>query len=123
MFLLKLFAHYSSQVSSRKQLTPVKVGDKANLNKGTIRSMLRASQVTLLVKNQSANAGAVRDLGAIPGPGRFPGGEHGNPPQYSCLDNPVDRGAWRATVQEVTKNQTWPKQLSMHAHMHKECQG
>ena len=46
------------------------------------------------------------DLGSIPGLGRSPGGEHGNPLQYSCLENPMDRGAWQATVHEVTKSQT-----------------
>ena len=45
------------------------------------------------------------DLGSIPGLGRSPGGEHGNPLQYSCLENPMDRGAWQATVHEVTKSQ------------------
>ena len=50
----------------------------------------RASQV---VKNPSANAGDIRDVGSIPGLGKSPGGWHGNPLQYSCLENPVDRGA------------------------------
>ena len=54
----------------------------------------RASQVALVVKNPSANAGDVRDKGSIPGLGGFPGGGHGNPLQYSCLENPMDRGAW-----------------------------
>ena len=79
--------------------------------------MLRASQVTLLVKNQSANAGAVRDLGSIPGPGRFPGGEHGNPPQYSCLENPMNRGNWQATILRVEKSQRLLKRLSAHTHL------
>ena len=47
----------------------------------------------------------------IPGPGRSPGGAQGNPLQYSCLENPMDRGAWWATVHGVTKNQTQQKQL------------
>ena len=54
-----------------------------------------ASQVALVVKKPPANAEDVRDVGLIPGSGRFPGGEHGNPLQYSCLENPMDRGAWR----------------------------
>ena len=59
----------------------------------------RASQVALVVKNLPARAGeTVRDAGSIPGSGRYPGGEHGNPLQCSCLENPMDRGAWRATV-------------------------
>ena len=51
--------------------------------------------------------------GPIPGSGRSPGGGNGNPLQYSCLENPMDRGAWRATVHRVPKSQTWQKQLSM----------
>ena len=46
------------------------------------------------------------DLGLIPGLGRYPGGGHGNPLQYSCLENPMDRGAWQATVHGVSKSQT-----------------
>ena len=66
----------------------------------------RASQVALVVKNPTANAGDTRDMGSIPGSGRSPGGGHGNPLQYSCLENPMDRGAWRATVHGVAKSQT-----------------
>ena len=57
------------------------------------------------VKNQSANAGATGDVGLIPGTGRSPGGVHGNPLQYSCLENPMDRGSWWSTVHRVTKSQ------------------
>ena len=49
---------------------------------------------------------SVRDLGSIPGLGRSPGGGHGNPLQYSCLENPTDRAAWQATVNGVAKSQT-----------------
>ena len=66
----------------------------------------RASQVALVVKNPSANAGDARNMGSIPGLGRFPKGGHGNPLQDSCLKNPMDRGAWWATVNGVTKNGT-----------------
>ena len=59
-----------------------------------------------MVKNLPANAGDVRDAGSIPGWGRFPAGGHGNPLQYSFLENPMDRGAWWATVQRVSKNWT-----------------
>jgi len=59
-----------------------------------------------LVKNLPGNAGDIRDLELIPGSGRFPGGGHGNPLQYSSLENHIDRGAWWATVHGVTKNQT-----------------
>ena len=58
------------------------------------------------VKNLPANAGDIRDLGWIPGSQRSPGGGHGNSFQYSCLLNPMDRGAWLAIVHEVTKSQT-----------------
>ena len=66
-----------------------------------------ASQVALMVKNPPANAGGTRDMGLIPESGRSPGREHGNPLQYSCLENPMDRGAWQATVPGVTKSRTW----------------
>ena len=59
-----------------------------------------------MVKNLSASAGDIRDMGSIPGPGRSPGGGHGNPLQYSCLENPADRRAWQATVGGVAKSQT-----------------
>ena len=65
-----------------------------------------ASQVMLVVKNRPANAGDIRDAVSIPGSGRSPGGGHGNPLQYSCLENPVDRGAWWVTVHGVAKSQT-----------------
>ena len=71
-----------------------------------------ASQVALVVKNASAGARDVRDAGSIPGWGRSPEGGHGNPLQHSCLENPTDRGAWRATVHGVAESQTRPRQLS-----------
>ena len=67
-----------------------------------------------LVKNSSASAGDTRDVGLIPGSGRFPGGEHGNPFQYSCLENPMDRGAWRAIVYRVTESDT--TEVTEHTH-------
>ena len=63
-----------------------------------------ASQVVLVVKNLPANAGDLRDVGPIPGLGRSPGEENGNPHQYSCIENPMDRGAWWATVHGVTES-------------------
>ena len=60
--------------------------------------------MVLVVKNPPANAGNLRDSGSTPGLGRFPGGGRGNPSQYPCLENPMDRGAWRATVYRVTKS-------------------
>ena len=59
-----------------------------------------------MVKNPLANAGDVRDVGLFPGLGRSPGGGHGNLLQNSCLENPMDRGAWRAAVHGITKSRT-----------------
>ena len=59
---------------------------------------------TASVKNLPANAGDVRDTDLIPGSGRSPGEGNCNPLQYSCLDNPMDRGTWQATVDKVTKS-------------------
>ena len=56
-----------------------------------------------MARNLSANAGDVRDLSLIPGSGKSPAEGHDNPLQYSCLENPIDRGAWRATVHRVAK--------------------
>ena len=70
----------------------------------------------LVVKNLPANAGEIKDVGLIPGSGKIPGGGHGNPLQYSCLENPMDRGAWWVTVHGVTKSQTRLKQLTTHTH-------
>ena len=70
-----------------------------------IKCVLGASQVALVVKNPPANAGDSRDVSLIPGLGRFPGGGHDNPLLYSCLENPVDRGAWWAMVHGVTKSE------------------
>ena len=62
-----------------------------------------ASQVVLGVNNQPVNAGDLRDSASIPGSGRSPGGGHGNPLQYSCLENPMDRGVWWATVHRIAE--------------------
>ena len=56
-------------------------------------------------KESACNAGVAGNAGSIPGLGRYPGGGHGNPLQYSCLENPMDRGAWRTAVHRVAKNQ------------------
>ena len=71
-----------------------------------------ASQVALVVKNPPASAGDRRDVGLRPGSGGSPGEGHGIPLQYSCLENPMDRGAWQATVYRVAKSQTWLNRLS-----------
>ena len=59
-----------------------------------------------MVKNLPANAGGIEDAGLIPRLGRSPGGGDGNPLQYSCLENPKDRGAWRATAHGFAKSRT-----------------
>ena len=59
--------------------------------------------MVLIVKNLPANTGDIRDTGLIPGLGRFPGGKHANPLQYSYLENPIDRGGWRTTVHGIAK--------------------
>ena len=73
-------------------------------------------QVALVVKNPPANAGDERDMGSIPGSGRFPGRGHGNPLQYAYLENPMDRGAWKTTVHRIAESDTtetpWHKTFS-----------
>ena len=63
----------------------------------------------------------VGDAGLIPRSGRSPGEGHGNPLQYSCLENPRDRGAWRATVHGVIKSQTRQKRLGTHTETDEDC--
>ena len=70
----------------------------------SLSGTLGASQVSLVVKNPSANAGDIRDSGSIPGSGRPPGRGHGNPLLYCCLENPMDREACQATVHGVAKS-------------------
>ena len=65
-----------------------------------------ASQMALVVKNPTADARDARDTGLIPRLGRSPGGGQGNPLQYSCLKNPMNRGTWRATVHSITESDT-----------------
>ena len=74
--------------------------------------------IVLLVKNLPANAGDIRDLGSIPGSKRSPGGGHDNQPWYSCLENLLDRGAWRATVQSVAKSRTRLRRISTHTQIY-----
>ena len=79
---------------------------------GSEIEITRAFHVELVVKNLPANTGRQETH-----TGRAPGGGYSNPLQYSCLENPMDRGAWQATVHRVTKSQTWLKQLSMLKHL------
>ena len=81
---------------------------------GDISDKYATFHVVLVVKNPPPNAGDIRDVCSVPGSGRS-GGGHGNPLQYSCLENPMDRGAWQTTVHGVTKIQTLLKPLSLHS--------
>ena len=87
-----------------------------NLGKWAVCSDTIALPWWLSSKESTCNAGARGDAGSIPVLGRPPGGSHGNPLQYSSLETPMDRGAWRATVHRVAKCQTRLKWFSMHAH-------
>ena len=88
---------------------------------GVAKSQTRLSNWTelnwtggLVGKESACNSGDAGDAGSIPGSGRSPGGRHSNPLQYSCVENPMDRGARRATVHRITQSRTWLKRLSMH---------
>ena len=75
-----------------------------------------------MVKILPANAGDAGDVGSIPGLGRSPGGGNGNPLQYSCLENPVDRGAWWATVHRVAESYT-TERLNTHIRRSAKLEG
>ena len=77
--------------------------------------------MVLVVKNPSAYAGDLTGMGLIPASGRSPGGGHGNAPQYCCMENPMDRGAWRAISHRVAKSWTQLKQVSTHAQLWSHC--
>ena len=79
-----------------------------------IKLLIVASQVVLVVKNLPANAGDRGEVGSVSELGGSPGEGHGNPLQYYCLENPMDRGAWWATVHGVAQSQTRLKQFSRH---------
>ena len=70
-----------------------------------------------VVKNPSASVGDIKDESLIPGSERSPGGGHGNPPQYSCLENPIDRGAWRASPWGHRESDT-TERVHTHTHTH-----
>ena len=87
-----------------------------SLDYSVVHSLYGASQMLLMVKNLPASAGDLRDVGLIPGSGRSPGGGRGHPLHYSCLENPMDRRAWRAMVHRVAQSWTQLRQLGMRAH-------
>ena len=74
------------------------------------------AQVVLVIKNPPVNVGGLRDMGSIPGSRISPGGENGNPFQYCCLENSMDRGVWRATVHRVTESDTTEMTTDTHTH-------
>ena len=84
-----------------------------------------ASQVELVVKNLPANAADVRVMGSISELGSSPRRKHGNPIQYSCLENPMERGAWLYMVHKIAKSQTQLSNYHFHKHTHiygkREC--
>ena len=82
-------------------LTPIPADALVSIHR--VSRYAGASQVALVVKNTPANAGDVRDTGSIPGLGRSPEVGHGNPPQGSCLENPMDRGAWWTIIPRLSK--------------------
>ena len=90
--LFLLFAHSLWLVQAFEKLN-----QKRSMNIKEVLLYFWASQVALVVNNPPANAGDFRDRGSIPGLGRSPEGGHGNSLQYSCLEHPMDRGAWRVT--------------------------
>ena len=96
-----------------RQLFPNRKQTILSLGTPRIKRHLWASQVVLVVRNPPARAGDIRDLCSIPGLGRSPGGGHGNPLQCSCLEHPMDRGLWRATVHWVQQSRTQLKRLSI----------
>ena len=93
-------------------LTYVRLRDIWRIHQWCFDTLTQVSWVALMVKNPLANTGDLRHVGSTPGSGRSPGGEHGNPLWCSCLENPMNGGAWRATVHRVAKNWTRLKQLS-----------
>ena len=120
-FCFSMLYALSTQLGSRLQAcistcyTACQQGERIYLYMCMSVCVYMGSQVAVVVKNPPAHAGAMR-YGFDPWVRRIPGGGHGNPCQYSCLENPLDRGAWRATVHRVTKSLIQLKWLSTHAH-------
>ena len=111
---LDLLRIWSSSMASRTEASFMHLVERVSyklLHVGCYCWWNGASQVVLVVKNPPANPGDIRDISLVPRLGR----SHGNPLQYSYLENAMDRGVWEATVHRVSKSQTWLKRLSMHA--------
>ena len=111
MFMMGHRTKYDLPEEEKKKITTFKLWIKLAWN--------WAIQVVLMIKNLLANAGDLRNVGSIPGSGRSPGGGHGNPLEYSCLENPMDRGVWWATGHGVAKSWTQTEQLK-HASTHSQ---
>ena len=94
------------------------MGGRKERRKGSVGHYLPLSSPLGFPGGTSGREPTVREAGLILWSGRCPGGGHGNPLQYSCLENLMDRGAWQATLCRVTKSQTRLKQFSMHTHLH-----
>ena len=86
-----------------KQIVVIIIEQSSAIERNTF--LINTTQGSLVVKNLPASAGDMRDTGSIPGSGRSPGEGKGNPLQHSCLENPMDREAWLATVNGVAKSQ------------------
>ena len=116
--MLRLLLHFRPQPTKEVkgnltsiQRTRVMVISYQNIPRRTIRfegaeTRIWVSQVGLVEKNPLAKAGDIRDASSSPGSGRSPGGGHGKPLQYSFLENPMDRGAWRAAGHSVAQRRT-----------------
>ena len=96
-----------------KQIVVIIIEQSSAIERNTF--LINTTQGALVIKNLPASAVDIRDTGSIPGSGRSLGEGNGNPLQHSCLENPMDRGAWWATVHGVAKSQMKLKRLSTHA--------
>ena len=101
---------YHSALSNHNPFLPLRANLTFSLTFMVLNSLLflinYTRMVALMVKNMLAKAGDIRNVDLIPESGRSPGEGHGNPLLYSCRENPMDRGAWRATVHGVAKSRT-----------------
>ena len=97
---------FLAHMSSRPAVSTLFISNNPFVCLCTKEKEVAVSQTALVVKNPPANTGDIRDSGSIPGSGRSPGGGHGNPLQYSGLENPMDRGGWWATVHGVAESDT-----------------
>ena len=93
----------------------MEIQDQGKLKLCSSYALTRASQVALVVQTLPTRAGDIRDVGSTPGSGRSPGGGNSNPLKYSCLEHPMDRDTWRATVHRVAKDWTRLKRPSVRA--------